>query len=133
MTICVIFTQAPGGKKAVATKNVRWKSRLARLIALHLFTHKMTLYSLVLNLNAASAMLKSSSWSMRRYEKEKLCPLADKNLDAKTIVTYYKARFQIEFIFRDAKQFTGLSDAQTGYDRHVSEQTEFILTVKVDF
>ena len=25
----------------------------------------------------------------------------------------YKARFQIEFIFRDAKQFTGLTDAQT--------------------
>ncbi len=37
----------------------------------------------------------------------------DKNLDAKTILTYYKARFQIEFIFRDAKQFTGLSNAQT--------------------
>jgi len=26
---------------------------------------------------------------------------------------YYKARFQIEFIFRDAKQFAGLCDAQT--------------------
>ena len=25
----------------------------------------------------------------------------------------YKARFQIEFIFRDAKQFTGLTHAQT--------------------
>ncbi|MEG4321058.1 MULTISPECIES: transposase [unclassified Microcoleus] len=25
---------------------------------------------------------------------------------------YYQARFQIEFIFRDAKQFTGLSDCQ---------------------
>jgi DDE superfamily endonuclease len=37
----------------------------------------------------------------------------DVNLDAKTILDYYKARFQIEFIFRDAKQFTGLTDAQT--------------------
>jgi hypothetical protein len=27
-------------------------------------------------------------------------------------VEYYQARFQIEFIFRDAKQFTGLSDCQ---------------------
>jgi Transposase DDE domain len=26
---------------------------------------------------------------------------------------YYKARFQIEFVFRDAKQFTGLSDCQS--------------------
>lgn len=34
-------------------------------------------------------------------------------LDAKQILNYYKARFQIEFIFRDAKQFTGLTDAQT--------------------
>ena len=37
----------------------------------------------------------------------------DIELDAKQILLYYKARFQIEFIFRDAKQFTGLTDAQT--------------------
>lgn len=37
----------------------------------------------------------------------------DVNLDAKLMVQYYQARFQIEFIFRDAKQFTGLCDAQT--------------------
>lgn len=37
----------------------------------------------------------------------------DVELDAEQIVQYYKARFQIEFIFRDAKQFTGLGDAQT--------------------
>ncbi len=36
----------------------------------------------------------------------------DTELDAKTIYRYYKARFQIEFIFRDAKQFTGLSHCQ---------------------
>lgn len=36
----------------------------------------------------------------------------DTDLSAKTIVRYYKARFQIEFIFRDAKQFTGLCDCQ---------------------
>jgi hypothetical protein len=37
----------------------------------------------------------------------------DIDLDAKQILQYYQARFQIEFIFRDAKQFTGLCDAQT--------------------
>ena len=36
----------------------------------------------------------------------------DVSLSAKTIYRYYKARFQIEFLFRDAKQFTGLSDCQ---------------------
>jgi DDE superfamily endonuclease len=37
----------------------------------------------------------------------------DIELDAELILAYYKARFQIEFIFRDAKQFTGLCDGQT--------------------
>jgi hypothetical protein len=37
----------------------------------------------------------------------------DLDLDAEHMVEYYQARFQIEFIFRDAKQFTGLADAQT--------------------
>ena len=36
----------------------------------------------------------------------------DLTLDAKTIVRYYKARFQIEFLFRDAKQFLGLNHCQ---------------------
>jgi hypothetical protein len=33
-------------------------------------------------------------------------------LPPEQIVEYYQTRFQIEFIFRDAKQFTGLSDCQ---------------------
>lgn len=37
----------------------------------------------------------------------------DTELDAMTIIRYYKARFQIEFVFRDAKQYTGLIDCQS--------------------
>ncbi len=37
----------------------------------------------------------------------------DLELDPMTLFYRYKARFQIEFIFRDAKQFTGLAEAQT--------------------
>ena len=36
----------------------------------------------------------------------------DENLDAWKVYQYYKLRFQIEFLFRDAKQFTGLCDCQ---------------------
>lgn len=36
----------------------------------------------------------------------------DESLDPKLIVAYYIARFQIEFLFRDAKQFTGLTQCQ---------------------
>jgi hypothetical protein len=37
----------------------------------------------------------------------------DLTQDALTIVNLYKLRFQIEFIFRDAKQFTGLTQCQS--------------------
>ncbi len=37
----------------------------------------------------------------------------DTDLTAEDIYRYYTARFQIEFLFRDAKQFTGLIDFQT--------------------
>ena len=36
----------------------------------------------------------------------------DINLDTESIIRFYRARFQIEFLFRDAKQFTGLTDCQ---------------------
>lgn len=36
----------------------------------------------------------------------------DLEIDPTQIHTFYKCRFQIEFTFRDAKQFTGLSDCQ---------------------
>jgi DDE superfamily endonuclease len=36
----------------------------------------------------------------------------DIGLAAARLYCYYKTRFQIEFLFRDAKQFTGLSDCQ---------------------
>jgi len=37
----------------------------------------------------------------------------DLALDTIKIYRYYKARFQIEFVFRDANQFTGLGDCQS--------------------
>ena len=37
---------------------------------------------------------------------------SDTDLDAQTLYRGYKARFQIEFLFRDAKQFTSLSACQ---------------------
>ena len=36
----------------------------------------------------------------------------DLKIDPLALICYYKARFQIEFVFRDAKQYTGLTDCQ---------------------
>lgn len=60
----------------------------------------------------------------------------DTELDAQTIYRYYKARFQIEFIFRDAKQFTGLSDCQArrqeSLDFHFNASLTALNLAKVD-
>lgn len=48
----------------------------------------------------------------------------DVTLSARKIVTYYRARFQIEFLFRDARQHTGMVDSQSrnsdALDTHVN-------------
>lgn len=54
--------------------------------------------------------------AINRKEKEKprfvVLFSTDTELAATDIFRFYKARFQIEFIFRDAKQFAGFSDCQ---------------------
>jgi hypothetical protein len=52
----------------------------------------------------------------------------DTTLSAETIWRYYKARFQIEFIFRDSKQFTGLSDCQARDQRKIDAHFNLSLT-----
>ena len=44
----------------------------------------------------------------------------DATLAAEDIYRYYIARFQIEFLFRDAKQFTGLIDFQTRSEERIA-------------
>ncbi len=50
----------------------------------------------------------------RKPDKQRYALLFATNLmlEAMEIYRFYKARFQIEFVFRDAKQFTGLTDSQ---------------------
>ena len=52
----------------------------------------------------------------------------DVKLDALTIVRYYKSRFQIEFLFRDAKQFTGLNEHQVRDEKRLSFHINLSLT-----
>jgi hypothetical protein len=51
----------------------------------------------------------------RNPDKQRVALLfsTDITLDPLRLYQYYKSRFQIEFIFRDAKQFTGLCDCQS--------------------
>ena len=52
----------------------------------------------------------------------------DLALNAKLIYQYYKIRFQIEFLFRDAKQFTGLNHCQARSENKIHFHTNAALT-----
>ena len=43
------------------------------------------------------------------------------------IVRYYKARFQMEFIFRDGKQYTGLNDSQTRSEEKIFNHENYAM------
>lgn len=52
----------------------------------------------------------------------------DIHLKAEKIIEYYRARFQIEFLFRDAKQYTGLIDCQSCKKEAIHTQTNAALS-----
>lgn len=99
---------------------------------IHLYT------AVVYNVNLKRSIRLVYVFNLRNKKKPGYALLfsTDTKLDAKTIYRYYKARFQIEFIFRDAKQFTGLSDCQArrqeSLDFHFNASLTALNLAKVD-
>lgn len=52
----------------------------------------------------------------------------DLNLSGQHILHYYQTRFQIEFLYRDGKQFTGLNDCQARSENKLDFQFNMSLT-----
>jgi len=52
---------------------------------------------------------------LQKAQRKNYCLISscDTDLSAEQIVSYYRLRFQIEFLFRDAKQALGLEDCQS--------------------
>ena len=71
--------------------------------------YSSTLYHVSLKRTLRVAMLQYTSAGQVRHA---LFFGTDLQLSGRDILRYYKARFQIEFLFRDAKQSTGLNDCQ---------------------
>ena len=74
----------------------------------------VAVYSKVVNVKAfkRSVKLVLLRWEVKGKVGHALLFSTDMKLNAMQIIAYYKARFQIEFLFRDGKQFTGLMDCQ---------------------
>jgi len=69
--------------------------------------------SAVVNSVSLGRNIRLCIWESENGKIRKLYFSTDTTMDPKEIVEYYRTRFQIEFCYRDAKQFTGLTHHQS--------------------
>ena len=102
---------------------------LSRLTPLPLSKH-LTLYTAVVNSVSLKRNIRLVVVCKRQGTKLLMALLfsTDTTLAAQDIYRYYSARFQIEFLFRDAKQFTGLADFQTRSEARIAFHVNASLT-----
>ena len=83
--------------------------------SLDLSTKEIIIYSAVVNSKAFKRDIKLAIAVFFKDGKEiarKLYFSTDLKQEGEKIVRYYRSRFQIEFLYRDAKQFAGLTTCQ---------------------
>jgi hypothetical protein len=100
----------PGRQKTYDGK-VNW-SDLSRFERLDTEDEHIVLYHQVLNHVQLKRDLQGVVVVHTQRNRYAVLFSTDVDLEPQRLYRYYKARFQIEFLFRDAKQFTGLSDCQ---------------------
>ncbi|WP_455666017.1 transposase [Phocaeicola sp.] len=69
--------------------------------------------SAVVNSVSLKRNIRLCIWESADKKTHKLYFSTDISMVAKEIIDYYRTRFQIEFCYRDGKQFTGLTDCQS--------------------
>ena len=72
----------------------------------------LEVYTIIANSPKFGVNLKIVMLLNNETDKHILLACTDLKLDALKVIDYYRLRFQIEFLFRDAKQFTGLNHCQ---------------------
>jgi hypothetical protein len=108
----------PKGKRGPRTKyagKVIWKKldlRKWKSVGQDLKYKHVKIYTQVLNSPHFKRNFRVVFLLNTKTQKYALLASTDLDLDARLIVKYYQLRFKIEFLFRDAKQFTGLTHCQ---------------------
>ncbi len=124
----------PGRPKTYDGK-VNWDD-LSRFDRLNTEDDHIVLYHQILNhvhfkLNLCVVLVSDT-----QHNRRAVLFSTDVELDALSLYRYYKARFQIEFLFRDGKQFTGLTDcqarSQTKLDFHFNASLSAVSLVKLE-
>jgi len=91
-------------------------------------TYELSLYSLVVYSVALKRNIKITYILNNNNNKYVVLFSTDLNLNGHKIFIYYKARFQIEFLFRDAKQYTGLEHSQVRDEKKLNYHFNISLT-----
>lgn len=84
-------------------------------------------YTFVANVKAMKRFVRIVVW-YNTDDSYKIFFSTDLDMPAKDIIDTYRSRFQIEFAFRDAKQFTGLTDCQSRNKNALQNAFNFSLT-----
>jgi hypothetical protein len=100
----------PGRQKTYDGK-VNWCD-LSRFECLTTEDEHIVLYHQVLNHVLLKRNLQVVVVAHTQRQRYAVLFSTDVDLEPHRLYRYYKARFQVEFLFRDAKQYTGLSDCQ---------------------
>ena len=124
----------PKGKKGRKTEyagKVNWKELDLRkwqsLGADYKYPH-LSIYTCILNSPYFKCNFRIVLLINKRSNKYILLASTDLHLNARVIVKYYQLRFKIEFIFRDAKQFTGLTHCQARNEKSLDFHFNMSLT-----
>ncbi|HPD85790.1 MAG TPA: transposase [Proteiniphilum sp.] len=70
------------------------------------------LYTLIAYSKSLRQMVRLVIWYFKDGKKPKLFFSTNPKMSGKDVIEFYRTRFQIEFCFRDAKGFTGLTQSQ---------------------
>jgi len=90
-----------------------------------------TVYSAEVYSKALKRTIKLVHVTYRNAKGKKTCKLyfsTDVSMPATDILLYYRSRFQIEFLYRDGKQYTGLNDSQARSENKLHFQFNTSLT-----
>jgi len=124
----------PGRQKTYDGK-VNW-SDLSRFKRLDTEDEHIVLYHQVLNPVQLQCNLQVVVVVHTQRNRYAVLFSTDVDLEPQRLYRYYKARFQIEFLFRDAKQFAGLSDCQarakTKLDFHFNASLSAVTFAKLE-
>jgi hypothetical protein len=103
---------------------------LARFDYVGMLDDKITVYTKVVYSKSLKREIRivMLNWYKGKKTGRALLYSTDIQLDAMTLIRYYKARFQIEFLFRDAKQYTGLMHCQSLRKEAINMQVNASLT-----